>query len=46
MNYYEIDADAEGQQKIDNYINHLAGMKASLAVLTKNSLNRLLHRSG
>lgn len=28
MNYYEIDADAEGQEKIDNYIAHLGGMKA------------------
>lgn len=27
MNYYEIDADQEGMAKIENYINHLQGLK-------------------
>ena len=42
MNYYEIDADAEGQQKIDNYINHLAGMKAFTSGSDEEQLEQII----
>lgn len=42
MNYYQIDQDAEGQQKIEDYISHLKGLEAFTSGTKEDQLEQII----